>query len=149
MAGSSSSDEKAPLSFTSSIGYHFSPKLTVGAGTGLEFYKEVVLPAYGEIQYFISDKRKAPYVYAHGGWSFAIDDRKNTTMNEYNSLGGIRYGGGIGLRLWTNSGFDVIIEAGYQYQEIKTEKTEINMHYESTLIDEYNRFAIKIGFYIN
>ncbi|MCU4163202.1 hypothetical protein [Carboxylicivirga caseinilyticus] len=149
LAGNTSNNEKAPLTFTSTFGVHVTPKITLAAGSGVEFYKETIIPAFAEIQYFFKTKKLTPYLYSNGGWSFSIDDRKSTSSYEYNSHGGIRYGGGAGIRIWTNSGIGLIIEAGYQYQEIKTDKTQSYMQYESTLTDEYNRFAFKIGLYFN
>ncbi len=149
LAGSSSSEQKAPFVFTSSLGYHISPKFTAGIGTGLEFYKEILLPAYGEFQYFFNQNKIAPYVYGHGGWAFAIDDRKSNTTETYDSKGGIRYGGGVGVKLWSNNGFGFVMEAGYQFQEIEVGKSSNHVMYNSTLYDEYNRFAVKIGFYFN
>ncbi|MBS2096859.1 hypothetical protein [Carboxylicivirga linearis] len=149
LAGSSSNNEQAPFVLTSSMGYYILPKISAGLGTGIELYQEAILPVYAELQYFFNNNPKAPYLFTHGGWAFSIDDRKNTSSYEYNSMGGIRYGGGAGLRIWTHSGFGLVAEVGYQYQEIKTEKTEVYMNYKSTLYDQYNRLAIKLGFYFN
>ncbi len=149
LAGSSSNNEQAPLVLTSSMGYYLLPKLTTGIGTGIELYREAVVPVYVELQYFFNNNPKAPYLFTHGGWSFCLDNRTNTSSYEYNSKGGLRYGGGAGMQIWTRSDFALVAEVGYQFQEIKTEKKEVYMNYKSTLYDQYNRLAIKLGFYFN
>lgn len=149
LAGNNGSDQKAPLSFTSSIAYHLNPKLSLGLGSGLEFYQETVLPVFIETQYNINSKKTSPFIYAHGGWAFAIDDRESNSMQTFESLGGLRYGTGIGCILWFNSNTGIVLQAGYQFQEIEIHKTESYVQNNSILIDEYKRFALKIGFYFN
>ncbi|MCU4177029.1 hypothetical protein [Carboxylicivirga sp. N1Y90] len=149
LAGSSGSEQKAPFAFTSSLGYHFSPNLSMGIGSGLEFYEETVLPAFVEAQYNFKSRKINPFVFAHGGWAFAIDDRKSNSMQTYDSKGGMRYGGGLGCIMWFNANNGIVFQVGYQFQEIEVEKTESYVQNNSTLIDEYNRFAVKIGFYFN
>lgn len=148
MAAGGTNDTPSPFSFTLSANYQINPHFTCALGGGIEFFDEPTLPLFAEWTIHLSNQHQTPYLYMLGGYALALEDRKSTYSDSYDSKGGILYGGGIGYRIGLNSRLSFLMQAGYRYQELKNNYT-LNENYDSELINKYNRLSLQIGLIIH
>lgn len=74
LAGSSENSQTAPFSFTGSFNYKIIPKLSAGAGIGVEFLKESYLPAFINIEYELRDSYSTPYLFLKTGYEVPLEE---------------------------------------------------------------------------
>ncbi|HSH20266.1 MAG TPA: hypothetical protein VLA03_07420, partial [Draconibacterium sp.] len=135
LVGNSSSSQSAPFSFTSALNYDIIPKLSVGAGIGLEFLKETYLPVFVNMEYKLRNSYSMPFVFLKTGYQVPIEDTNpiyNYEIqplyydfmpwpypNNYNQTleakGGFMINPGIGYQRMFSSGFGMSFAFGYQF----------------------------------
>jgi hypothetical protein len=74
LAGNSGNSQSAPFSFSSALNYSILPKLSAGAGIGLEFLKETYLPAFVNIEYKVRNSYSTPYLFLKTGYEMPIEE---------------------------------------------------------------------------
>jgi len=164
LAGNSGNSQSAPFSFSTALNYTIIPKLSVGAGIGLEFLKETYLPAFINIEYKLRDSWSTPYIFLKTGYEVPLEE-SNEIYNDvqpyyydyympwpypdnYNqnldTKGGFMINPGIGYHRMFSSGFGMSFAFGYQFHRL---------HYKGEndygLDIDYNRLTVKIGIVFN
>jgi hypothetical protein len=164
LAGNSGNSQTAPFSFSSAVNYSILPKLSAGAGIGLEFLKETYLPAFVNIEYKLRNSYSTPYIFLKTGYEVPIEE-SNEIYNGiqpvyYNDIwpgpwpqnnnepldakGGFMINSGIGYHRMFSSGFGMSFAFGYQFHRLSyTGKNDYQLDID------YNRLTIKLGIIIN
>lgn len=164
LAGSSENSQTAPFSFTSSLNYIIIPKLSAGAGIGIEFLKESYLPAFVNIEYKLRDSYSTPYLFLKTGYEVPLEKSNEIyggvqpvfydynwpgNWNNYNNeqldtKGGFLINPGIGYHRMFSSGFGMSFAFGYQFHRLSY-SGENSYHLDI----DYNRLTIKLGIIFN
>jgi len=164
LAGNSGNSQSAPFSFSTALNYTVIPKLSIGAGIGLDFLKETYLPAFINIEYKLRDSWSTPYVFLKTGYEVPLEDSNeiyygvqpyyydsympwpypNNYNQNFDSRGGFMINPGLGYQRMFSSGFGMSFAFGYQFHRL-TYKGEDDYQLDI----DYNRLTIKLGFIIN
>lgn len=161
LVGNSENSQSAPFSFSTSVNYQLKPRLSVGAGAGLEFLKESYLPVFLNFEYKLRDSYSTPYFFLKAGYEVPIEESRTVYYSGYQpwssfwpgpdyqneimkTKGGILLHPGIGFQRMFSSGFGMSFAFGYQFHRL---------HYKGdkdyALDIDYNRLAIKLGITFN
>lgn len=157
MAGNSENSQSAPLIFSTQLNYKAGKHLTLGVGTGIEFYKESYLPAYLNFEYRLRNSNSSPFVFLNSGYLLPLEEARTLYINYpvyyYNSIypnysytnnldakGGLLINPGIGYMHFFNQGLGLSFSFGYRYHRLhyKGEK-------DYALDIDYNRLSVKFG----
>jgi hypothetical protein len=152
MVRSSEPGNTNAVSLHFSNGYQFRNGLSIGAGSGLDYFDGIMIPAYSMLRYQPFKRRVSPYVWAKAGYSFSTPDMAKSSL--YWSESGSEHSGGplvnagFGIELYSWNKNSICFGAGYRYQ-----KSSVSNYYNfrplSTRYDyytEFNRLEIQIGF---
>lgn len=146
LIGNGNNNKQAPFSVMMTNGYLFNKKIGVGAGFGIEFYEETMLPVYIDLKYHFNQRKISPFVAIQGGYSFSLEDNDNSD-NIYNYeqkyLGGYFFNPEIGMLINLQSYNALLFSLGYRHQLLRYEQ---EYPYEVTTDHYYNRFSIRFGF---
>ncbi len=163
LAGNSGNSQSAPFSFSSAANYSVLPKLSVGAGIGLEFLKETYLPAFVNIEYKFRKSWSSPYVFLKTGYEIAIEESNEIYNNvqpvyydymvwpypdyqnqKLDTKGGFMINPGLGYQKMFSSGFGMSFAFGYQFHRLSyTGENDYQLDID------YNRLTIKLGIIFN
>jgi hypothetical protein len=163
LAGNSGNSQTAPFSFSSVLNYSILPKLSVGAGIGLEFLKETYLPAFVNIEYKLRNSWSTPYIFLKTGYEVPLEESNQIYYgvqpyyydympwpypNNYNqnldTRGGFLINPGIGYQRMFSSGFGMSFAFGYQFHRLSYKGEN-----DYQLDIDYNRLTIKLGVIFN
>jgi hypothetical protein len=164
LAGNSGNSQSAPFSFSSALNYSVVPKVSVGAGMGLEFLKETYLPAFVNIEYKIRGSWSTPYVFLKIGYQVPIEESNEIyggvqplyyydiwpgpwpqNNNEpLDTKGGFMINPGLGYQRMFSSGFGMSFAFGYQFHRLSYKGEN-----DYQLDIDYNRLTIKLGIIFN
>lgn len=152
-------NEDEILGFYTQHGYAWRPFLHTGAGIGIESYQNgLILPLYLDLRGDLGKGRKnsalKPHYYLQAGYAFPLYDELTINLWRWGQRiaqteGGIRYGAGLGLRIYTEGQVNWIVSLGYNYQE--TALTYDGWQAINERIEErfgYERLALMIGILI-
>lgn len=147
LVGSSDPGKKNGISIHFSNGYQFRNGLSLGAGSGLEDFKEIMVPVYLAFRYQPFKRRVSPYVWAKAGYSFSTSEG-GSDYYYYGSVpehsGGSLLNGGVGLELYSWNRNSICFGIGYRYQKSSIYSSVPGTRYD--YFTEYNRMEIQIGF---
>jgi hypothetical protein len=165
LAGNSGNSQTAPFSFSTILNYSILPKLSIGAGIGLEFLKETYLPAFVNVDYKLRNSYSTPYLFLKTGYEVPIEESNEIYNgvqpiyyydvmpwpgnwgNNYEPLdtkGGFMINPGIGYQRMFSSGFGMSFAFGYQFHRLSyTGKNDYQLNID------YNRLTIKLGIIFN
>ena len=142
--------------FTVSTAYAFPFRLSVGAGTGVEWFNTAMLPMFAYVSYKILPGKWSPYLYAQAGYALSLEKNQDNYYYYYGDQknhGGILAGAGAGIRKDFSNHSAITFSVGYRFQQsrmtseydywydgdpdhkVKTERTE-----------QFNRIALSLGF---
>lgn len=156
MAGNTDNSQSAPLTFGAQLNYEIKPKLAVGLGAGIEFYKETYLPVFLNAEYKLRNLNSTPYFFVNGGYLLSIEDSRTMYYDypvsssmiwpgyNYNKkldpTGGLFINPGVGYLHYFNQGLGMSFSFGYRYHRL---------HYKGDkdygLDMDYNRLSVKLG----
>ncbi len=159
LVGNKSNEEVAPAVFQASFNHTVYDNISVGVGSGMEYYKETTfLPAFANIEYRFRNTRFSPFVYLKCGYLFAANEsiQKNTQIYygyessiapwpsyrelELHPFGGVLINPGIGFNVMISDYFGFFFGVGYRYHKIGfTGDDGYSIDYQ------YNRLSINIG----
>jgi len=107
------------IDVSSTIGYRFKEKYTVGLGTGIGGYIDegVFIPIYTSFQMDLKNKRRTPFIYANAGYSFRPDNYQRWNAIDYKSHAGI-FQTGVGFKFRKSNNFGINLKVGYRVQAI-------------------------------
>jgi len=163
LAGNSGNSQTAPFSFSSVLNYTIIPKLSVGAGIGLEFLKEPYLPAFVNIEYKLRNSWSTPYVFLKTGYEVPLEESNqvyygvqpyyydympwpypNNDNQNLDTRGGFLINTGLGYQRMFSSGFGMSFAFGYQFHRLSyTGENDYQLDID------YNRLTIKLGVIFN
>lgn len=161
LVGSSGNSQSAPFSFSTALNYEIIPKLSVGAGIGLEFLKETYLPAFVNVEYKLRNSWSTPYFFLKTGYEVPLEESNEIYYsvqpyyydsfmpwpypNNYNqsldTKGGFMINPGLGYQRLFSSGFGMSFAFGYQFHRLSYSGEN-----DYQLDIDYNRLTIKLGF---
>jgi len=163
LAGNSENSQSAPFSFSSDINYSFMPKISIGAGAGLEFLKETYLPVFVNIEYKIRKFWSTPYIFLKTGYEVPLEESNeiyNYVQPYYydyympwpypdnnqnlDTKGGFMINPGVGYQRMFSSGFGMSFAFGYQFHRLSYKGEN-----DYQLDIDYNRLTIKLGVIFN
>jgi hypothetical protein len=150
LLGSNGNQNEAPFSLMCSANYRFKNGLSLGGGTGLETFEETQIPLFADIRYHHKIKGFNTYLFCQSGYSFALDERENTSYyynngEEMDNKGGWLINPGIGVIFSGRGSTRFSLGLGYRYQ-----KNKLTWHNDFTsdkeiLREEFNRLSIHMG----
>lgn len=129
-----------------SANYHLLPYLTVGMGTGIEYYDEWIMPVFAQGRIYLPDAVTAPYFNLQLGYGIATQrlfDREEFDQ----SRGGLMWYPSIGLRMATRRRASLMLDLGYKFQHY-TYEYDYPDDWWTTYEREsvvYRSFAIRFG----
>lgn len=133
-------------------GYQFKNRLSIGAGFGIEKFKEQVIPVFADVRYHFLKGSITPFVYMQAGYSYPLGSSAEGNMTEVK--GGAMLNPGLGLRMNFTSRNALIFSLGWRYQEIRSHYSyyyyggpAYDNSYNRT--DFYRRIAVRVGFVFN
>lgn len=106
-----------PLGITMTIinGYQFNPHLSLGLGTGLNFYIEeerISMPLFADLRVSFLDKRVSPYIAMNLGYSFDLTNDFEPSGLLFLPMGGVRFKFSEKMSMNIGLGFGI---QGYRY----------------------------------
>ena len=154
LAGNSDNKYSAPFSFLNISGLQFKNGLSVGAGTGVEFFNETYLPVVADFRYYLKRQGVNPFFGVQGGYSFALDkpDKQYVYGNTYlwnipngstldvKAKGGLLLNPFVGFCTSLNENMALTFSAGYRIM-----RHRYNREDDSKIDIDYNRLSLKIG----
>ncbi len=165
LVGNSENSQSAPFSFSTALNYNLLPKLSVGAGIGLEFLKETYLPAFANVEYKFRNSYSTPLVFVKTGYMIPLEETNpiyNDGIEPYyyydimpwpqprnvypnpDASGGFMINPGIAYQRMYSSGFGMSIAFGYQFHRLRYKGEN-----DYQLNIDYNRLSIKLGIIFN
>jgi len=163
LAGNSGNSQTAPFSFSSVLNYTIIPKLSVGAGIGLEFLKETYLPAFVNIEYKLRNSWSTPYLFLKTGYQVPLEESNaiyggvqpmyydiwpgpwpRNNSKPLDAKGGFMINSGLGYQRMFSSGFGMSFAFGYQFHRLSYSGEN-----DYRLDIDYNRLTIKLGVIFN
>ena len=150
LLGSNGNDNEAPFSLLCSANYRFKNGLSIGGGTGLESFEETQIPIFADIRYHHKIKGINTYLFCQSGYSFAIEDRENTSYYYYyvdkmDNKGGWLINPGIGVIFSGKGSTRFSLGIGYRYQKNKLSWHNDYSNDKEILREEFNRMSIHLG----
>ena len=146
LIGNGNNNKQAPFSVMMTNGYLFKKRFSAGAGFGLEFYEETMLPVYIDLKYHFNQRKISPFAAIQGGYSFPIenDDNSDDVWNYgQKHLGGYLFNAEVGMLINLQSYNALIFSLGYRHQLLSYKQEN---PYEVVTDHYYNRFSIRFGF---
>jgi hypothetical protein len=158
LAGNPDNKQSTPFIFHSSLNYLFQKNISVGAGIGVEFFKETYLPVTANLMYRFNSKGLVPFVTLQAGYLIPIENKTTSYQNmfprdylssywvmpnyqgELDSKGGFMINPAAGILFQTNHGFGISLSCGYRYHRLVYSG---NTDYK--LNADYNRLSFKLG----
>jgi|GEM_PF-1002774 len=140
---------------TTTVAYEFPFRLSIGIGTGVEWFNGAMLPIFANVNYKILPGTLSPFVYGQAGYAFSIENSQNDYyyygQNQENH-GGFLGGIGAGIRKDFSPKTAITFSIGYRYQQT-TITSEYSPYYEgdpSQIIktertEKFNRIALSVG----
>ncbi len=151
LAGRNSTGKVGTASIHLSNGYQFRNGLNAGLGTGIEKFDILLMPLYADLRYQPFKTRVSPYAWLKTGYGFALSEQVSDDNYYYGYYripkGGVMFGTGAGIALYSWERNAVSIGVGYRYQKLRY-RHENNWGGEpdSELITHFNRIEIQFGF---
>lgn len=162
LVGNSDNSQQAPFSVTASLNYALSTKFSVGAGLGLEFFKESYMPLFANVEYRFRNVQYFPYVFLKAGYYLPLEESNevyydiipawasvwpwpnNYGNGDFDADGGFLINPGVGYQHMFSPGLGVTFAVGYQFHRLNYSGEN---DYELDI--DYNRLTIKIGIVFN
>lgn len=164
LVGNSENSQTAPFSFTSSLNYSIAPKISIGAGAGIEFLKESYLPVFLNFEYKFRNSHSTPYVFVKTGYQVPLEESQAIYYDNYypiwssssfapwpnyqqegmDARGGFLINPGVGFQRMFSTGFGMSFAFGYQFHRLQFKGEN-----DYQLDIDYNRLTIKLGIIFN
>ncbi|MDR0543906.1 MAG: hypothetical protein LBG30_00950 [Odoribacteraceae bacterium] len=119
--------------------YKLTDRWSAGAGTGLSFYKKMLVLACGNIRFQIGRERKfMPYAECAAGYSFALSDNAN---------GGFFMNPSIGIQYPLKNKIKLQLAVGYELQKLERLKKHTDNYFLKEVEEQLSHHSIsfKVG----
>jgi hypothetical protein len=145
-----SSDVGFPIHFTitPTIDYSFNLFHSISAGTGLEFWENLMLPIFAEYRISLSEKNVAPFLNFRIGGLVNLESDIDDMYYKSDHRGGWTFATGFGL-LWPLGRIESFVKLGYRYAYTRTITTFSQTYPPYDIRDEkmnFNCLEMKWGF---
>jgi hypothetical protein len=145
-----SSDVGFPIHFTitPTIDYSFNLYHSISAGTGLEYWENLMLPIFAEYRISLSDKNVAPFLNFRIGGLVNLEGDIDDMYYKSDQRGGWTFATGFGL-LWPLGSIESFVKLGYRYAFTRTITTYSQTYPPYDIMDEkmnFNCLEMKWGF---
>ncbi len=157
LVGNRGNEQPAPAVFQASFNHTVYDNISVGIGSGMEYYKETTfLPAFANIEYRFRNSRFSPFLYLKCGYLFATNETIHTNNQRYygyesflsswpsykelHPFGGILINPGIGFNVMISDNFGFTLGIGYRYHKIGFEDDN-----DYSIDYQYNRLSVNVG----
>ncbi|NOZ46929.1 MAG: hypothetical protein GXO79_09130 [Chlorobi bacterium] len=158
-----SNDYNSMTNFTFNMvnGYQFNNNLQVGLGLGFDVInRNIYLPFYADMKYFVRSSSLSPYVGISGGYSLQTtkSERSNIIYYDYyqnynteaKNSNGLMAGFEFGIRNYTKSDFGYLVSAGYRFQYLTSTYNDWQYPNVEVLEQHYiHRFKLTVGILFN
>jgi len=141
LAGTSSDQNEAPISFISEHHYQFNKTISAGFMTGIEQLNENTLPLAGIVRVYAGKQLK---LFLDGYIGYSVSLEKPFIIEIKKTNGGVMTGVEAGILLPVNECNSVIFAMGYRYSELHYQLEDWWVG-EYKRIFTYNRFTIRLG----
>ncbi len=160
LPGNPDNPNRMPLLFHASANYLLSKKFSVGAGAGVEFYRETYLPVTVNGLYRFSKDKVSPFAGMQIGYQVPVEGSRTKVQNVLPHFSssfwpapivpyetGLKAKGGILLNpslgvMWQNrSGTGFSFSAGYRFHRLRYN----NKEQDYDLKVDYRRLSLKLG----
>jgi hypothetical protein len=145
LAGTSSDDKAAPLSFVMEHHYRFKA-IAPGIFTGIEQLNENLLPVAADLKLMVPVRRCIFFTGCMGGYSVSLEKPKMEGIKE--ATGGFLAGAEIGFLVPLNSCSSIVFAMGYRYNELNYKLEDLWLGKYKRKIT-YNRFSVRMGIAFN
>ena len=116
--------------------YNLTEKWSLGAGTGLSFYKKMLIPVYGDIKYQIGRERKfTPYAEFATGYSFAPSSNAN---------GGYFMNPSVGIQYPLKNKMKLQFAIGYELQKFERLKMQTDNYFHKEFEEQLSHHSISV-----
>jgi hypothetical protein len=145
LAGTSTDQHEAPISFISEHHYRFNRFLSAGLMTGIEQLNENTMPFALNSKFYIPARGSEYFLSGYIGYAIALE--KPPVEGIEKAKGGIMGGFETGFYIPVNPCFSLIMGIGYRYNELEYELEDwwVGMYKRKYT---YNRFTARIGLVI-
>ena len=158
LPGNPDNEQVAPALFSASFNYNIYKNLSLGLGSGMEFYNQATfIPLYANMEYRFRNTRFSPFVFLKSGYLLASGGTVTTgggyypmyydiwpgpgyNTRELDPHGGFMVNPGIGMNIIVSNGFGFTLGFGYRYHRIGFDGED-----DYSLVYNYNRLSIDIG----
>ncbi len=147
LAGKSDHGDPASLpAFSILAASRVSPRFSLGLGTGMDLLEYMAAPVYGNIHMHLQvDRTYHPYLFFRSGYSFPLGKANDEPVYKFDRLGGYMLGTGAGILLPGDDHIRFYLQAGYRYQELRTDRTHTDTGVVVNYSTFYNRLELTIG----
>jgi hypothetical protein len=122
--------------------YRFTERISLGIGLGIEVMEYTTAPLYADFKFHPPVNRSySPYLYANAGKSLPIRNPSGT--------GGFMSGAGAGVLFPGGTDVGWYLQAGFRYNELRTEIPHGWGNRQSVMIQVYHRLELRLGVYFN
>lgn len=157
LIGHEDNSQEDILSVLISANYNLNKHVSIGAGTGVEFFKESCLPLYINLKYDLRNWYSTPFVFLRAGYSFPLEEtnyvrqqyhpdyiwrRSSPSYDKLDTKGGLFFNSGLGYKHMYSPNFGMSLSFGYRFQRLSYKEEEQDYR----LILDYNRLSIYLGF---
>ena len=127
------------------LGYQFHRIFGLGIGGGIDGYSLEdsynLISAFAELRGYLNKKRIAPYYSVAAGQGFYLKGKQEDIVL---ADGGIMGRLSLGMRLGASEDANVLVDIGYQFQEVYIEREFDFGELEKTSIN-FNRLVLRVG----
>ena len=127
------------------LGYQFHRIFGVGIGGGIDGYSleenDNLLSVFAEWRGYLNKKRIAPYYSVAAGQAFYLKGKQKDILR---ADGGLMGRLSLGIRLGASKDANVLVDIGYQFQEVYIEREFDFGEIEKTSIN-FNRLVLRVG----
>lgn len=112
----------------------------------MDLLEYMAAPIYGNIHLHLQvDRTYHPYLFFRSGYSFPLGKGDDGPVYKFDRLGGYMLGTGAGILLPGDDDIRFYLQAGYRYQELRTDRTHTDTGVVMNYSTFYNRLELTIG----
>jgi hypothetical protein len=130
--------------------YRFNRRISFGIGLGIEVMEYTAAPFYADFKLHLPVNRPySPYLYGNAGKSMPLGKPPESFGIHNKYTGGFMSGVGAGIFLPGGEDFGWYFQAGFRYNELRTELSHGWVYWQSEIIHYYHRLELRLGVFFN
>ena len=145
LVGSTANELRAPFTALMENAYRYN-HFSVGIITGVEFLNEATVPLAFSTRGWLPLKGGATaYIGGMGGYSFSVEDAKDSQYEITGSYGGVMFLAEAGLIFPSYGNLSFFLAAGYRYNELNYTREDWYLPGNVDRKVYYNRISLRVG----